>query len=40
VRTGLQPGERIVLEGVQNLREGKQIKPKVVAMPLAALPNK
>ena len=37
VRTGLQPGERIVLEGVQNLREGKQIKPKAVPMPIAAL---
>lgn len=33
VKSGVRPGERIVLEGVQNLREGKPIKPKAVSFP-------
>jgi membrane fusion protein (multidrug efflux system) len=32
VQSGLQPGERIVYEGVQNLRDGMKIKPREVEM--------
>lgn len=31
VEQGLKPGDRIVIEGITNLREGLQIKPKMVA---------
>ncbi len=30
VHQGLQPGDRIVIEGISNLTEGLQIKPKMV----------
>jgi len=30
VHAGLQPGEKVVYEGVRNLREGMQIKPQLM----------
>lgn len=32
VGSGLKPGERVVYEGVQNLREGMQIQPEYISM--------
>ena len=37
VESGLKPGERVVYEGVQSLRDGMTIVPKVVPMDTVAL---
>ena len=33
IQEGLQPGERVVTEGVQKVRDGAMVKPTLVAAP-------